>query len=137
MCILDIYGNYFITSDLQFGFKRRVGCNHALYAVQSVVRHFTNNNSTVNLCALDMSKTFDRVNHYALFIKLTDRNVPVVLMNRPILIHWYGICTACVRWDSALSDVMCLQLVLDRVVYYRQFYLLFSSISLCLWMLFP
>jgi len=62
MCIMDIYGNYFVTSDLQFGFKKRVGCNHALYAMQSVVRHFTNGNSTVNLCALDMSKDFDRVN---------------------------------------------------------------------------
>jgi len=86
MCILDIYGNYFITSDLQFGFKKRVGCNHALYSVQSVVGHFTNGNSTVNLSTLDMSKAFDRVNHYALFIKLMDRNVPVALMN--ILIHW-------------------------------------------------
>jgi len=28
MCILDIYGNYFVTSDLQLGFKKRVGCNH-------------------------------------------------------------------------------------------------------------
>ena len=88
-------------------FKKRVGCNHALYAVQSVVRHFTNGNSTVNLCALDMSKAFDRVNHYALFIKLMDRNVPVALIN--ILIHWYGICTAFVRWDSEFSDVICLQ----------------------------
>jgi len=60
MCILDIYGNYFVTSDLQFGFKKGVGCNHALYAVHSVMRHFTNGNSTVNLCALDMSKAIDR-----------------------------------------------------------------------------
>jgi len=77
MCILDIYGNYFVTSDLQFGFKKRVGCNHALYAVQSVVRHFTNGNSTVNLCALDMSKAFDGVNHFALFMKCMNRNVPI------------------------------------------------------------
>ena len=54
-----------------------------------------------------MSKVFDRVNHYAVFIKLMDRNVFVALMN--ILIHWYGICTSFVRWDSAFSYVICLQ----------------------------
>ena len=37
------------------------------------VRHFTNGNSTVNLCALDKSKASDSVNHYALFIKLMNR----------------------------------------------------------------
>jgi len=41
MCILDICGNYFVTSDLRFGFKKRAGCNHALYAVQSVVRRIS------------------------------------------------------------------------------------------------
>jgi len=25
MCILDLYGDYFVTSDLQFGFKKRTG----------------------------------------------------------------------------------------------------------------
>ena len=71
------------------------------------MRHFTNGNSTVYLCALDISKAFDRVNHYALFIKLMNRNVHVALMN--ILFHWYGICKAFVRWESAFSDVICLQ----------------------------
>ena len=58
-----------------------MGCNHALYTVKSVVQHFTSGNSTVNLCALDMSKAFDKLNHYALFIKLMDRNVPHAIMN--------------------------------------------------------
>jgi len=101
MCILDIYGNYFVTSDLQFGFKKHVGCNHALYAVQSVVRHFTNGNSTVNMCAFDMSEAFNRVSHFALFMKCMDRNVPIALLN--ILVNWYGMCTAVVRWDNAFS----------------------------------
>ena len=34
--------------------------------------------SSINLCALDMSKAFDKVNHYALFNKLMDRQVPRV-----------------------------------------------------------
>ena len=31
MCILELYGDYFVTSDLLFGFKKRTGCNDALY----------------------------------------------------------------------------------------------------------
>jgi len=35
---------------------------------------------TVNLCMLDISKAFDKVNHYCMFIKLMNRSVPVVLL---------------------------------------------------------
>ena len=30
MCILEVYGDNFTNSDLQYGFKKRVGCSHAL-----------------------------------------------------------------------------------------------------------
>ena len=88
MCILELYGDYFVTSDLQFGFKKRLGCSHALYTVKSVVQHFTSGSSTVNLCALDMSKAFDKLNHYALFIKLMVRGIPLAIFN--VLIYWYS-----------------------------------------------
>ena len=54
-------------SDSQFGFKKHVGCSHAIYTLISVVDHFVSHGSTVNLCSLDISKAFDRCNHYALF----------------------------------------------------------------------
>ena len=34
---------------------------------------------TVNLCALDISKAFDRMNHHGLFVKLLDRRIPTNL----------------------------------------------------------
>ena len=67
-------------SYLHFGFKKGIGCNHALYTVKSVVEHFTAAGSVVNLCAWDMSKAFDKVNHYALWIKLMDRSVPLIFL---------------------------------------------------------
>ena len=83
--ILSNFGNYFNSSDNQFGFKRRVGCSHAIYTLQSVISYFVNNGSTVNVCSLDVSKAFDHVNHYSLFCKLIDRHLPVnvlmILMN--------------------------------------------------------
>ena len=35
MCLLEHYGSYFQTSDLQFGFKKGVGCSHAIFAVKN------------------------------------------------------------------------------------------------------
>ena len=106
MCLLELYGSYLLTSDLQFGFKKGLGCSHALLAVRSVVDYFTNHGSSVNLCALDMSKAFDKVNHYALFSKLMDRSVPREFLC--ILIGWYSMSAAYVRWDNVLSDMISL-----------------------------
>ena len=91
MCILEVYGDYFTTSDLQYGLKKPLGCSHALYTVKAIVQHFTSGNSMVNLCALDVSKAFDKLNHYALVIKLMDRNVPLVFLN--VLVYWYAMCS--------------------------------------------
>ena len=68
MCLLDLFGKYLTTSDLQFGFKKEVGCRDAIYALQSVVEFYTEHASTVNLCLLDMSKAFDNVNHYLIIV---------------------------------------------------------------------
>ena len=66
-CVLKRFQSYFHTPDNQFGFKKAVGCSHAIYIVRSVVSHYVANGSTVNLCALDASKAFDKMNHHGLF----------------------------------------------------------------------
>ena len=50
---------------------------------------------------LDISKAFDKVNHYCMFIKLTNRSVLVVLLK--VLINWYDKCAVFVRWNNVLS----------------------------------
>jgi len=64
----------------QFGFKKAVGCTQATYACCNIVDHFVQSRSTINMCALDLSKAFDKVNHHALFVKLMKRNIPVTLL---------------------------------------------------------
>ena len=65
------------------------------------IENFISNGSTVNLCALDLSKAFDRMNHYALFIKLIKRKFPVEILQ--ILEHWFCMSKTCVRWGGQVS----------------------------------
>jgi len=102
MCIMDKFGHLLAASDLQFGFKKSLGCSSAIFTLQSVVDYFVKHGSTVNICTLDMSKAFDKVNHYGLYIKLIKRRVPPALLH--LLIDWYDKCYAFVRWNGALSS---------------------------------
>jgi len=48
--------------------KKGLGCNHAIYTVRKIVERLTSGGNTVNLCSIDLSKAFDKVNHYGLLI---------------------------------------------------------------------
>jgi len=79
-CFLDRFSNVLKSSDSQFGFKKGLSCNHAIYAVRRAIESSLRNGNTVNLCAIDLSKAFDKVNLHALFIKLMNRNVSVQVL---------------------------------------------------------
>jgi hypothetical protein len=105
-CIFDKFSSYFLTDSRQFGFKKNSGCNNAIYTVRTIVDDYIDGACTANLCALDLSKAFDKVNHKALFIKLMNRNLPLVVLS--LLINWLPICSTCVKWDNFLSDFFAL-----------------------------
>jgi len=71
-----------------------VGCNFAIRAVRSIVDKIVQGGSTANVCALDMSKAFDRVNHYELYLKLMKRETPNGLLE--LLVSWFSECYSCV-----------------------------------------
>jgi hypothetical protein len=100
-CLHDRFEGYFETIDNQFGFKKRVGCSHAIYTVRRTVEQFTERGSTVNLCTIDLTKAFDKTNHHALLMKLMQRKLPVEFLD--LLIRWYGICWSCVKWNNNMS----------------------------------
>ena len=77
-----------------------------MLAVRSVVDYFTNHGSNVNLCALNMFKACDKVNHYALYSEIMDRSIPSELLC--VLISWYSISAACGRLDNMLYDMIAL-----------------------------
>ena len=100
-CILDRYSQYFCTSDNQFGFKKFLSCSHAIYSLRNVVDHYVHAGSTVNLCAMDLKKAFDKINHYGLYIKLMDRLIPSNVLS--VFEYWFEICYTCVHWGKAMS----------------------------------
>jgi len=90
------------TTDNQFGFKKGVGCSHAIYIVYNIVKQATSNGSTVNLCAIDLSKAFDKVNHNAVFIKFMERKIPMILLE--LLENLFRVCYSCVKWNDVMSN---------------------------------
>ena len=58
----------------------------------SVVGGLTKGGSTVNLCALDLSKAY----HHALYLKLTNR-----LISYELLMFWLSLRCSCVKWIDA------------------------------------
>jgi len=103
-CVLDRFSTFLATTDSQFGFKKATGCSHAIYTPRSVVNHYIQGGSTVNLAALDISKAFDRVDHLGLVVKLMNRRVPGVLLNT--LENWFIKCYTCLWWCSAWSTFL-------------------------------
>ena len=58
-------------------------------------------NSTVNICAIDLTKAFDKVNHSVLYMKLMKRLIPNALLE--VLENWLSSCLTCVKWSSSWS----------------------------------
>jgi len=57
--------------------------------------------NTANLCSIDLSKAFDKVNHHGLYLKLMNRRISVELLL--VFENWFSGCSACVKWNEAWS----------------------------------
>jgi Reverse transcriptase (RNA-dependent DNA polymerase) len=101
-CILERFTYFLSSEDNQFGFKKGLSCSHAIFTVRNLVERFNLGGSTVNLCAIDLSKAFDTVNHCALLIKLMQRNIPIELLQ--VFEHWFHNCSTFVKWKTVTSS---------------------------------
>ena len=100
--ILLTWNGFFSTSDLQFGFKPSYSTTLCSGVLKAVVNRYLNRGSKVYACLIDASKAFDTVNHYVLFKKLLDRNMPKPLVR--FLLRWYRTQQLSIRWLGRLSD---------------------------------
>uniref|UniRef100_A0A3P9KQQ7 Reverse transcriptase domain-containing protein n=1 Tax=Oryzias latipes TaxID=8090 RepID=A0A3P9KQQ7_ORYLA len=93
---------HLLTSENQFGFKKSLGTDMCIYALQEIVGKYLHLNTSVFLCFIDATKAFDRVNHLKLFQKLINRGVPKYLVR--LLAFWYANQTMVVKWGNVLSE---------------------------------
>ena len=59
-------------------------------------------NSPVYSCFLDVSKAYDRVNHWTLFKKLLKRSISVIIIR--ILMFWYSKQNLCIKCGTQTSS---------------------------------
>ena len=100
--IVLLFGDKLNLDPLQFGYQQRISTNMCTWTAVETIEYFTRNGSPVYVCALDMSKAFDRVKHSTLFEKLCERNLPDIFIR--LLIYMYRHQNAKVRWDNVDSD---------------------------------
>jgi len=100
--LLDKFGVFMHSDELQFGFKPGTGCSNAIFLLRRVIEYFNQRQSTVFLSALDASKAFDSVNHYKLYSTLIRSGLPNIFIN--IIINWYSRLTINVSWGNCVSS---------------------------------
>ena len=100
-CLLKQLKAFIGSNGKQFGFKKGLGCSHAIYTVRNIVDRWVSRGCIANLCAIDLSKAFDKVNHHALYVKLMKRNIPVQILE--IIENLFSGCHSCIKWGNSWS----------------------------------
>ena len=103
LCLSQCLKLLFKVDELQFGFVSGMGCQKALFSLETVSNYFTKRGSPVFMAALDASKAFDRVNHFALLNKLIRIGVPLCLIN--VFLCWFLKLNGKVIWNGMFSAV--------------------------------
>ena len=72
-----------------------------IHAFRQTIEYYKQNSSPVFICYLDATKAFDRVNHWLLFKKLLDRNMPIHIVR--LLVCWNRTQRFNVQWGGCSS----------------------------------
>ena len=88
MCLMDCFQDWLVVDELQFGFHKGRGCRDAILTLQCVIKSINSQGSTATLCALDISKAFDKMSHYGLYIKLMELNIPRCFIDVGMVLEW-------------------------------------------------
>jgi len=88
-CLLRQLQTFIKSEDNQFGFARHI------------VDRWVSKGFTANLCAIDLTKAFDKVNHHGILLKLMRSNIPLQILE--IIEKLLSDCISCVRWGNSWS----------------------------------
>ena len=106
-CLLQLFDSFLLSDERQFGFKKGKGCRDAIHCLSEIVNFYTSNNTTINICTVDLSKAFDNLNHSVLFQKLVKRNVPHCFIL--LLQNWYKKCSCLIKFENCFSKIFPVQ----------------------------
>ena len=73
--VLLKFSDELLTSDLQFGFKRRSSTNLCTFVLKETLAYYVSHGTAVYCGFLDATKAFDRVNYCKLFRLLMKRHL--------------------------------------------------------------
>lgn len=102
LILLDKFMDKLYTTDNQFGFKFGLSTELCIFSLKQTIEYYRSMSSPVYICYLDASKAFDRINHWCLFKKLLDRNVPILAVR--FLSAWYSSQLFSVQWGLSVSE---------------------------------
>ena len=94
--------SYLDTCDNQFGFKSKHSTEFCIYTLKEFIDFYKKRNTTVFVTFLDASKAFDRIDHWLLYEKMIDKQIPLFIIR--ILVFWYSQQMMRIRWGNSFSD---------------------------------
>ncbi|XP_063366270.1 uncharacterized protein LOC134654727 [Cydia amplana] len=94
--------NYLHLHDAQFGFRAGLSTESAIFTLKETVKYYTQRQTPVYGCFMDLSKAFDMVSYRILWGKLRATGMPKELVD--LFSYWYERQENCVRWAGAVSD---------------------------------
>ena len=101
MILLILFGENLAPSYYQFGFMKGCSTTQCSWVVTETVNYFTNRNTPVYCCLLDLTKAFDKVEFSALFQKLFGL-IPSIFLR--LLIFSYQNQSCLVKWNDTRSS---------------------------------
>ena len=104
MFILNFCADNLVNNDLQFEFKKGLGCANAIFTLSTTIDYFTGRGSSIYAASLDISEAFDIVNHHKLMCFPMKVHFPkcfVAMLN----IRYCNL-EIVVRWNMSLSNTL-------------------------------
>ena len=101
--VIILFGDILKLDELQFGYQAGCSTTMATWLALENIQYFLRNGSEVFVCLMDMTKTFDMVQHSLLFKKLLSSGFPPIFCR--LFLFMYVFQKANVRWGGNLSEL--------------------------------